>query len=58
MLCSGNYDLSCGCKLQLPQLCCGCQLANGGSIDSGVCIDLGRYLFSFMELALKIADIR
>jgi hypothetical protein len=38
----GMFQNSCGCTLQLPNLCCGCGKANGGKVDSGVCVDLNQ----------------
>ncbi|TGO90745.1 hypothetical protein BPOR_0052g00080 [Botrytis porri] len=39
---SGMFQNSCGCSLQMPNLCCGCGKANGGTVPSGVCIDLDK----------------
>ncbi|APA09032.1 predicted protein [Sclerotinia sclerotiorum 1980 UF-70] len=39
---SGMFQSSCGCTLQMPNLCCGCSKSNGETVDSGICIDLNQ----------------
>ncbi|KAF7885655.1 uncharacterized protein EAF02_004164 [Botrytis sinoallii] len=39
---NGMFQNSCGCSLQMPNLCCGCGKANGGTVPSGVCVDLNK----------------
>ncbi|RAL66835.1 hypothetical protein DID88_007618 [Monilinia fructigena] len=38
----GMFQNSCGCSLEIPNLCCGCGKANGGTVPSGICIDLNE----------------
>lgn len=39
---NGMFQSSCGCTLQMPNLCCGCSKSNGETVDSGICIDLNQ----------------
>ncbi|QSZ29141.1 hypothetical protein DSL72_003652 [Monilinia vaccinii-corymbosi] len=39
---NGMFQTTCGCSLQIPNLCCGCERTNGSTVPSGICIDLDQ----------------
>ncbi|ESZ91002.1 hypothetical protein SBOR_8606 [Sclerotinia borealis F-4128] len=39
---NGMFQTTCGCELEIPNLCCGCGAANGSTVPSGICINLDQ----------------
>ncbi|KAF7871884.1 hypothetical protein EAF04_003991 [Stromatinia cepivora] len=39
---NGMFQNSCGCTLEMPNLCCGCGKSNGKTVDNGICVDLDQ----------------